>query len=132
MRYAHQWAHHGEVVYNLGERVEGYTNFLWVAILAGVIKLGGAAPAGAQPAAAVSGWDTGSVTNMVGSTRLRPPSTLCAGSAHPDARLPCGRSVLRQPVQRRHLGLEYEQRHHHVTQYAPPPTQHALRRIRTS
>ena len=44
MRYAHHWAHHGEIVYNLGERVEGYTNFLWVAILAGVIKLGGAAP----------------------------------------------------------------------------------------
>ena len=32
-RYADHWARTGELVYNLGERVEGYTNFLWVALL---------------------------------------------------------------------------------------------------
>ena len=38
-RYALHWAQGHGPVYNLGERVEGYTNFLWVAILAGFIKL---------------------------------------------------------------------------------------------
>lgn len=43
-RYADHWSRAGEVVYNLGERVEGYTNFLWVALLAAVAKLGGDIP----------------------------------------------------------------------------------------
>lgn len=43
-RYADHWARTGEVVYNLGERVEGYTNFLWVALLALTATLGGDIP----------------------------------------------------------------------------------------
>ncbi|WAS93474.1 hypothetical protein [Nannocystis punicea] len=33
-RYAWNLAEHGALEYNLGERVEGYTNFLWVIVLA--------------------------------------------------------------------------------------------------
>jgi arabinofuranosyltransferase len=39
-RYARNLALHGQLVFNLGERVEGYTNFLWTVILALGIKLG--------------------------------------------------------------------------------------------
>ncbi len=39
-RYARNLALHGELVFNLGERVEGYTNFLWTVILALGIELG--------------------------------------------------------------------------------------------
>jgi arabinofuranosyltransferase len=38
--YARNLADHGELVFNLGERVEGYTNFLWTVLLAGFFKLG--------------------------------------------------------------------------------------------
>lgn len=40
-RYADNLARHGELTYNLGERVEGYTNFLWTLILSAVIFVGG-------------------------------------------------------------------------------------------
>jgi hypothetical protein len=39
-RYAQNTAAGHGVVYNIGERVEGYTNFLWVMLLAGVARLG--------------------------------------------------------------------------------------------
>ena len=39
-RYAANLAKHGQLVFNLGERVEGFTNFLWTALLAAGIKLG--------------------------------------------------------------------------------------------
>ena len=39
-RYARNLALSGQLVFNLGERVEGYTNFLWTVILAVGIKLG--------------------------------------------------------------------------------------------
>jgi hypothetical protein len=39
-RYARNWAQGYGPVYNIGERVEGYTNFLWMAILAGLNRLG--------------------------------------------------------------------------------------------
>src|SRR3954454_18585635 len=39
-RYARNLAEHGQLVFNLGERVEGYTNFLWTVLLAAGIKLG--------------------------------------------------------------------------------------------
>jgi arabinofuranosyltransferase len=39
-RYAQNLAQHGELVFNLGERVEGYTNFLWTVLLAGGILVG--------------------------------------------------------------------------------------------
>ncbi len=38
--YARNLVRHGELVFNLGERVEGYTNFLWTMLLAGVHALG--------------------------------------------------------------------------------------------
>ncbi len=40
--YARNLAEHGQLVYNLGDRVDGYTNFLWTVLLAGVHRLGGA------------------------------------------------------------------------------------------
>jgi len=40
-RYAWQLAHGHGLVFNPGEHVEGYTNFLWTVIMTGVIKLGG-------------------------------------------------------------------------------------------
>lgn len=39
-RYARNFARGLGLVYNEGERIEGYTNFLWTVILAGGIKLG--------------------------------------------------------------------------------------------
>ena len=39
-RYAENLASGHGLVYNVGERVEGYTNFLWTVILAGAIELG--------------------------------------------------------------------------------------------
>ncbi|HEX2569075.1 MAG TPA: hypothetical protein VH877_05895 [Polyangia bacterium] len=38
--YARNLAEHGQLVFNLGERVEGYTNFLWTVFLAGWMRLG--------------------------------------------------------------------------------------------
>ncbi len=38
-RYAQNLVHHGELVWNLGERVEGYTNFLYVVVLSGLMSL---------------------------------------------------------------------------------------------
>jgi hypothetical protein len=40
-RYADNLVRHGELVYNPGEKVEGYTNFLWTMTMAGVLGLGG-------------------------------------------------------------------------------------------
>src|SRR5512135_3050574 len=39
-RYARTLALSGQLVFNLGERVEGYTNFFWTVLLALGIKLG--------------------------------------------------------------------------------------------
>src|SRR5215813_1772539 len=38
--YSRNLAKHGQLVFNLGERVEGYTNFLWTVLLAGFLKIG--------------------------------------------------------------------------------------------
>jgi hypothetical protein len=39
--YARNLARHGQLVFNVGEKaVEGYTNFLWTVLLAGLMKLG--------------------------------------------------------------------------------------------
>jgi arabinofuranosyltransferase len=40
-RYAQNLVRHGELTYNPGERVEGYTNFLWTVTMAAVLALGG-------------------------------------------------------------------------------------------
>lgn len=39
-RYAVNWANGNGLVFNPGERVEGYTNFLWTALMAGGITVG--------------------------------------------------------------------------------------------
>ena len=38
--YSRNLAEHGQLVFNLGERVEGYTNFLWTVLLAALMKVG--------------------------------------------------------------------------------------------
>lgn len=38
--YARNLVEHGELVFNLGERVEGYTNFLWTILIALGLRLG--------------------------------------------------------------------------------------------
>lgn len=40
LRYARNLALHGELSWNVGERVEGYTNFLHVILTAGLVRLG--------------------------------------------------------------------------------------------
>jgi arabinofuranosyltransferase len=40
--YARNFAEHNQLVFNLGERVEGYTNFLWTLLLGLLMKLGAA------------------------------------------------------------------------------------------
>jgi arabinofuranosyltransferase len=44
-RYARNWVDGHGLVFNVGERVEGYTNFLWTAMLAGAYALGANIPA---------------------------------------------------------------------------------------
>jgi arabinofuranosyltransferase len=44
-RYARNWADGHGLVFNVGEPVEGYTNFLWTALLAGAYWLGADIPA---------------------------------------------------------------------------------------
>lgn len=39
-RYARQWAAGNGLVYNIGERVEGYSNFLWILLLLPFARLG--------------------------------------------------------------------------------------------
>lgn len=48
LRYAENLARHGALEWNLGERVEGYTNFLWTVLLAGLHRLGLALPWAAE------------------------------------------------------------------------------------
>jgi hypothetical protein len=40
LHYARNWIEGNGLVYNPGERVEGYTNFLWLALIAGLGRLG--------------------------------------------------------------------------------------------
>ena len=39
-RYSWNFAYHNDLSFNLGERVEGYTNFLWVVLLGLLLKIG--------------------------------------------------------------------------------------------
>lgn len=55
-RYAQNWARGIGPVYNIGERVEGYTNFLWVALLAGFHRLGADVVVAAKALGIVLGW----------------------------------------------------------------------------
>src|SRR5262245_30566540 len=38
--YSRNFAEHGELTFNLGDRVEGYTNFSWTVLLGVLMKLG--------------------------------------------------------------------------------------------
>ena len=38
--YSRNFAEHGQLVFNLGDRVEGYTNFLWTVLLGVAMKVG--------------------------------------------------------------------------------------------
>ena len=38
--FSRNLAEHGQLVFNLGEPVEGYTNFLWTVVLGALMKLG--------------------------------------------------------------------------------------------
>jgi hypothetical protein len=38
--YSRNLAEHGQLVFNLGERVEGFTNFLWTVLLGGLMAVG--------------------------------------------------------------------------------------------
>jgi len=44
-RYARNLAEHGAPLYNLDERVEGYTNFLWMILAAALFRAGATVPA---------------------------------------------------------------------------------------
>ncbi len=48
LRYAQNWVDGHGPVYNPGEHVEGYTNFLWMTLLAGLMKLGLSGPLAAK------------------------------------------------------------------------------------
>ena len=63
--FARNLAEHGQLVFNLGDRVEGYTNFLWTLILALVMKLGIPPEAGALVLSALCAGGT-----MLASARL--------------------------------------------------------------
>lgn len=39
-RYVQQWVHGNGLVYNIGERVEGYSNFLWIVLLSPMARQG--------------------------------------------------------------------------------------------
>lgn len=65
--YARNLARHGELVFNLGERVEGYTNFLWTLLLALGLRLG----VPAEVAARVLGTLCGAATLVVCALALR-------------------------------------------------------------
>lgn len=54
LRYARNLVEHGQLVWNLGEYVEGYTNFLFVLLSAGLIGLGAPAMLAAQSLACTS------------------------------------------------------------------------------
>lgn len=53
-RYAENLANGHGLVYNIGERVEGYTNFLWTVLLALFHRLGAPVPAAAKVLGAIS------------------------------------------------------------------------------
>jgi hypothetical protein len=68
-RYAGNWAAGEGPVFNPGERVEGYTNFLWVALLAGGIRLGVPPEALAPTAGTLAGLGVLALTAWIGLRR---------------------------------------------------------------
>lgn len=55
-RYARNFASGTGLVYNVGERVEGYTNFLWTMMLSAVAAAGFALPVASMAMGTVLGW----------------------------------------------------------------------------
>src|SRR5690349_2759603 len=74
-RYAENLANGNGLVYNVGERVEGYTNFLWTVLLAAAVKLG-AAPAAASKVLGAACAAGALVPTYLLSRRLRPFSNV--------------------------------------------------------
>ncbi|WP_437916327.1 hypothetical protein WME73_16675 [Sorangium sp. So ce302] len=74
-RYAQNLANGNGLVYNVGERVEGYTNFLWTVLLAAAVKLG-AAPAAASKVLGAACAAGALVPTYLLSRRLRPFSNV--------------------------------------------------------
>ena len=74
-RYARNFARGLGLVYNEGERIEGYTNFLWTVLLAGGIKLGVDPNVAAKIMGAASAFGSMAVTYAL-ADRLSPFRTL--------------------------------------------------------
>jgi arabinofuranosyltransferase len=74
-RYAENLAHGHGLVYNVGEHVEGYTNFLWTLLLATAVKLGGT-PAAASKVLGTSFACAALIPTYLLSRRLRPFSNV--------------------------------------------------------
>lgn len=75
LRYAQNLALGNGLTYNPGEQVEGYTNFLWVLLLAAAHHLGADLPAGARVAGFLAGLLTLLATGIV-STAVFPRRNL--------------------------------------------------------
>ena len=71
-RYAQHLADGGGLVFNAGERVEGYTNFLWVMLLAGFARLGFAPETMATPLSLLATVGLWAVVAAYASRSLRP------------------------------------------------------------
>lgn len=74
-RYAENLANGHGLVYNLGERVEGYTNFLWTLLLALAARLGAPTEAAAKVLGVLSACAALVPTYLL-SRRLRPLTTI--------------------------------------------------------
>ena len=81
-RYAHNWALGAGPVFNRGERVEGYTNFLLVAFLALVRRLGGDIVVASRTLGTLSCWGLiAAMFWMMRSQLGRSPAFALAGAA---------------------------------------------------
>jgi arabinofuranosyltransferase len=79
-RYARNLAEGNGLVFNVGERVEGYTNFLWTAILAVAYRLGADLPSAARLLGALFSVATvGALALFSRTSLLRLPDTIPAG-----------------------------------------------------
>ena len=99
--YSRNLAQHGQLVFNLGERVEGYTNFLWTLIIALGLRLGIAAEVSSRVLGTACGlagmgasaWLFLRLRDGVGS-----PSTAPAGGAKGEATQPASRAWAAMPA----------------------------------
>ncbi len=88
LRYAENLARHGALEYNVGERVEGYTNFLWTVALAGLLRLGAPLELAARALGPLLGFGVLVVTWLLARRRdsglaaLLAPALLAALPAH--------------------------------------------------